>query len=88
VGGNPAGIHSHAFGGVRLFPNPATDRVNILYSHNCRMKQIKVYSMSGQLLVSARGDYFMTENLKPGVYAVEVTTEHQRILEKLIVNER
>jgi hypothetical protein len=44
--------------------------------------------MSGQLLISANGDNFGIENLKPGVYAVEINTEHQRMLEKLIVNER
>jgi len=88
VGGNPAGARHFGQQSVRLYPNPATDRVNVLFAEHCRLKQIRVYSMSGQLLVSARGDYFMTENLKPGVYAVEVTTEHQRILEKLIVNER
>ena len=88
VGGNPASSASLKMGDVRMFPNPAQHRVNLMFTRNCRQKQIRIYSMSGQLLLETMGNSFGIDSLKPGVYAVDITTEHGRITEKLLVTEK
>ena len=68
---------------MTLFPNPATDRLNIALSQNA---EIVVYNMTGQKVMSqeghAGGNVLNISNLTSGIYFVNAGTNTQKFIVK------
>jgi hypothetical protein len=69
-----------------LYPNPATDFVNIL---NCRNSQIRVFSMEGKMLFQTiiNDDKYLM-NVKPfpkGIYLLSIERETGTMQQKLVI---
>ena len=68
---------------MTLFPNPATDRLNIALSQNA---EIVVYNMTGQKVMSqeghAGGNVLNISNLTSGIYFVNAGTDTQKFIVK------
>ena len=58
---------------TKIFPNPATD---VIYLDNARdLKEVKIYSASGQLFFSSEkvNESISVENYPPGIYSFLAT---------------
>ena len=70
---------------INIFPNPCSNQINIKSTPN---SQIDIYSLSGQLLISAKQIMEKQEidmgNLSSGNYLVTVTKNGNRITKKII----
>ena len=69
-----------------MYPNPSSDVVN-LSTNNDKIKQIKLFSITGQLLLEKRVDnevYSITvSSFAAGTYYMEVILESGQITKKL-----
>ena len=79
----PSVVDSHTF----LFPNPASDQVQVASSF--RISTVEVYSLSGQLVSRVKADGISatldTRSLPSGTYLVRITTNHGITVKKLVV---
>lgn len=80
------------FSGVSVYPNPASDIININLGENTsRFEQISIYDLNGRLVHLSNFDNNSTRqqidvnNLSSGVYLIEVKTETNQFKTKLIV---
>lgn len=67
---------------VRIFPNPATDYINV---EGNNVKSIEIYSLAGALVTAEAGETTLNvSNLAKGTYLVKVTTIDGVKVEKMI----
>jgi hypothetical protein len=80
---------------IQLYPNPASNEVNISFKGNIDYKNItlKIYDFSGKEVINnnnitkEQGRIFInTENLSNGFYMLEFNTDLGRISKKLMIN--
>ena len=88
------GIVDNTLSNMKLYPNPATDNVNILIaSKENANAQLNIFHLMGQLVYSenvavAEGNNLVrvsTSNLQAGVYMVNIKTNAGTSTQKLIV---
>ncbi|MCB4798265.1 leucine-rich repeat protein [Neotamlana laminarinivorans] len=71
---------------VTLYPNPVSN--NVLYiklSNNLQLNQLKLFNLQGQIIKSTEKAILNTNNLKSGMYLVEVSTNSGKLLKKIMV---
>ena len=72
---------------VLLYPNPATDHVNIQLNTDAA---ISIFDLSGKTVYGGQliegNNTITTDNFVKGIYLVYITTENQRTTLKLVVN--
>jgi para-nitrobenzyl esterase len=70
-----------------LFPNPATDHLEISYNEG--IESLTMYNLVGQPVLQKSGfknNYFLNvANLPRGIYLVEIQTNHQRVVKKVVL---
>ncbi len=80
--------------GFSVFPNPATDEVNLQINQFIgKAVEIQFYNLYGQTIlyrqleeVAFSTEKFATNLLPPGTYMVEIRSEGQSVMEKLVVS--
>lgn len=79
----PAGIEDIT-AETAVYPNPATDVINITSSNN--VQRVEIFNMQGQLVKAETGDvnYISVKNLANGVYTLKLTTENGTSVHKII----
>lgn len=81
------GIGHYSMEDLTIYPNPATDEVNI--STSSQLRQVKIINNMGQLVYnSPSSDYSLkinTSNLTKGFYFIEIETENSKFIEKLVI---
>ncbi|MBE0639954.1 MAG: T9SS type A sorting domain-containing protein [Bacteroidales bacterium] len=82
-----SGIQLYSMDDVTIYPNPATDEVNI--STSSMLRNVKIINNMGQLIFNSQiNDYTLkinTSDFNKGFYFIEVETESSKFIEKLIV---
>lgn len=68
-----------------IYPNPATDILNITINENLILEKVTFYNTLGQVVKVANYRTVNISNLSPGVYFVEVYTNIGKAVKKLIV---
>jgi hypothetical protein len=86
--GSYVGIDDRIFAAeTSIFPNPATDVVNIVTGSN--LQQVKIMNNNGQLVfnrfVDGQSLRLNTSGFRTGVYFMEIRTSERMITEKLVV---
>jgi hypothetical protein len=73
--------------GFKLYPNPATADVVYVTTERNNTKEIKVYDVFGELVLTDRisNKALNISRLAPGVYVVQVTENKKSINRKLVV---
>ena len=76
--------------GLSIYPNPATDRLNLQFSAPPREKlNFNIYSVTGSLVESGILEYGLTEicvaNLDDGIYIIHLQGNETNYYEKIIV---
>jgi D-alanyl-D-alanine carboxypeptidase len=66
-----------------VFPNPASDLVNIDIPHQ-RLRSVKVFNPTGQLLLESSETRFSISGLPAGLYFLNAQTEEGAFLQKVI----
>jgi len=81
------GVSEPEFAGssVTVYPNPATDFVNIASKE--KIKSIEIYSMTGQKVMNSNSDKVNVSHLNKGIYILKITlgngkTETRKIIKK------
>ncbi len=68
-----------------IFPNPATDILNISINNNLILEKVTIYNNLGKVVKVANDKIINIDNLSSGIYLVEVTTNKGKAVKKLIV---
>ena len=71
---------------LKIYPNPATDLVNIVTKTN--IVKTEIYSMDGKLVLQSTGNkkQIVVKSLLPGTYLLNITGEHHSVKsEKIII---
>jgi len=72
---------------ISIFPNPATNLVNVATGAN--LQEVRILNNSGQLVFNQQVDeqslHVNTSNLQAGVYFIEIRTSAGVITEKLVI---
>ena len=76
--------------GITLFPNPAGDVLNIRSGNDLKNAQIRILSAAGKTvyersLENGRSWAIATSSLAKGVYVLQIITNDQTFMEKLII---
>ncbi len=73
---------------AQVFPNPATDKINVLLSHQ-QKATITLRNLNGQIVQTQQAELNSNivdiSTLEAGVYIVEVSSANESILKKLVV---
>ena len=68
---------------ISYYPNPTNGVVNI--DSESRVNEINVYSITGQLVERViKANSINIENVRPGIYVIEIITDEQKVQGKLI----
>jgi len=72
---------------VQVFPNPATDKINVLLSHQ-QKASITLRNLNGQIVKSQQAEFNSNiidiSDLEAGVYVVEVKEENSSKVLKVV----
>jgi hypothetical protein len=73
--------------GFKLYPNPATSDVVYITTDSNAHKEIKIYDVFGELVLTDRisNKILNISRLSPGVYMVQVSEHNSTINRKLVV---
>jgi polyhydroxybutyrate depolymerase len=92
VATQPSSIRERKYVDVlKLFPNPATDVLQIHFENTNREKLINVFDLTGKLLwsenvfASEKDFYLNTKNLENGIYLLQCTDEKSKSVVKFSV---
>lgn len=69
----------------KIYPNPATDILNISLNGNLILEKVIIYNNLGQVVKTTNHTVINIDHLSPGVYFVEVITDQGKDVKKLIV---
>jgi len=78
--------YSHAYNQTRVFPNPATDKISVIFSEN-QLSTIKILNIQGQLIktIKASGNTTIDiSSLAKGIYFLEIMTDNGVEVKKVI----
>ncbi|ROI03842.1 MULTISPECIES: T9SS type A sorting domain-containing protein [unclassified Chryseobacterium] len=75
------GVSSVSKKGVGIYPNPATDYIQI---HTEGIKEVNIYAVSGQKVITSQANKVNIQSLSPGLYFVEVKTSTHSTIHKIV----
>lgn len=80
----PAGVEDVAMESTTVYPNPATDVLNI--STNENVQRVEIFNMQGQLVKAENGtvNHISVKDLANGLYTVKLTTDNGTSMHKII----
>ncbi|GGF26505.1 T9SS type A sorting domain-containing protein [Flavobacterium limi] len=69
-----------------VYPNPASEAVNISLSEGLTLEKVNVYNTSGQLVKTENKNSVSLNSLSKGIYFLEIITDKGKASRKIIVN--
>ncbi|MCX7550176.1 T9SS type A sorting domain-containing protein [Xanthomarina sp. F2636L] len=85
VSGNLLSVEEYSLDSVSIFPNPVKDVVNIEMHKSIKVKNAKIYSITGQVVLQVENARKLdVSNLNPGIYLLKVETDKGDITRKII----
>ncbi len=72
---------------LKIYPNPAKNRLNIITNNNTIIENVFVYNLSGHKLISTKpiDNTIDIRELQTGIYIIEVVTNHLKTRRKLVI---
>jgi hypothetical protein len=67
-----------------IYPNPTNDLININSTNNHSFTSVKVFDLSGKMLIESSDNKISVSNLVSGLYLLKITTETGEITKKFI----
>lgn len=68
-----------------FYPNPVNDVLNINLNEGLELKQVNIYNILSQYLYSTKELRIDTNNLKSGIYFVEIVTDKGKSAKKVVI---
>src|SRR5690554_2608242 len=68
-----------------IYPNPATDILNIGLENDLVLEKVMIYNNLGQVVKTSKDVVVNVENLSSGVYFVEVITDQGKATKKVVI---
>ncbi|WP_100610513.1 T9SS type A sorting domain-containing protein [Confluentibacter lentus] len=68
-----------------MYPNPVKEELNINLNQGLELKQINIYNSLSQYLYSTKELKINTDNLKSGMYFIEIVTDKGKSAKKVII---
>jgi hypothetical protein len=65
-----------------VYPNPASDFIQVETSEN--LKEVNVYSVTGQKVMTSQAAKVNIQSLNKGVYLVEIKTTESSTIHKIV----
>ena len=59
---------------IEIFPNPATDHLNVRTDNDCKIESINIYNLNGQIIDRSYNSRIDISALTSGMYLIGVTT--------------
>jgi hypothetical protein len=75
---------------IKIFPNPSTNNFHILMPLNSGKYFVTIYDNTGNAVGSKKitsGNFIIGDNLKPGVYLVQIKDDNAIVFEQKIIKE-
>ncbi|MBK6963341.1 MAG: T9SS type A sorting domain-containing protein [Bacteroidales bacterium] len=73
---------------ISVFPNPANDKVNIVFKNNTGEFSLQITDHSGREIaaysIDGEANTLDLSNLKPGMYLLRFITDNQTFIKKLL----
>jgi surface protein len=69
---------------ITIYPNPASEHLNISVTDDLELKEVSVYSTLGQRLMVSAQDQIDVSNLPSGVYYLSIDTDQGRVNKTLV----
>lgn len=92
VGAKPLAVESHQLEGFSIYPNPATNQVNINIENPGNQVEVAIFNINGKQVlnrhftdVSGADETFDVSSLTSGVYFVKINSDGKTATKKLIV---
>lgn len=87
--GSATGMEDHELRGVSVYPNPASEQLNIVLSHDASA-MLKLYNTNGQLVrtmqLGSQNSILNINNLESGLYILELISGNKVSRQKVMVN--
>ncbi len=68
---------------VKIYPNPVTDYIEI--EGNIIVKEVNLFALNGQLILSSKQNKFSVSNLPIGIYLLKIEDENGNIATRKII---
>lgn len=87
MGTSTASRPSFAAGELKVFPNPFTDEINISGTANLVLRNLKIYTAEGKLVLHETGDLkrINTAKLLSGFYILDATFEDKSVVRMRVI---
>lgn len=72
--------------GVKVFPNPSSKLVSVLFRENIQNPKMNLYSTTGKLVMNIKSKDFDVSNLENGIYFLKIESSNTKTTTKIIVN--
>jgi hypothetical protein len=77
------GVEENTLANFSVYPNPANDRLNIVYSEE--IKEIKIYDSLGRLIIEGISEKIVNvSELSRGIYFMELNTINEKSIQKFM----
>lgn len=70
---------------IDVYPNPASNEVNIKLNNNISLKSVTLYNILGEKVKVSQNNQINVEDLNNGIYIINISTSKGKIVKKLIV---
>ena len=74
-------------GNFRLYPNPASNIINIEFKNSSEIKKIFIYNSLGQLIIEENQTKIDVSKYSKGLYFIEITSSNGKAIKKFIIEE-
>lgn len=71
---------------VRVFPNPASDRLQLVFREGTGKKEIGLSDASGSLVMKGSSDVLQVGHLPPGIYYLQIRTDKYFTVKKIRIS--
>lgn len=82
---NPLGVHEAEEVLVTVWPNPASDFIQVLEGDESRVYKLWLMTPDGKVVREAEGDEMKLEGLAEGAYLLGIVTERGNVVRKVVV---
>ena len=85
VRGNPARNYQTAASHISVMPNPASDRIRVLFPEIYRQKSIALFKLSGQMLLQSPSEDMDVSAIPDGIYLLQIKADEITTNRKIII---
>ncbi|MFA7446605.1 MAG: T9SS type A sorting domain-containing protein, partial [Flavobacteriaceae bacterium] len=86
---NGGGLETDSFSGnhLKIYPNPASEKINIEYDNSLNIQKIRLLDLSGRVIKLYKKDYKSLDvsDIHNGEYILNIITNKETITKKILI---